>query len=130
MLKIENSHNLSCAGLHWFEDEDILLLEELNQNIDIKIIARNHKRTLGSINSRRRLIAYKMYLKNISIEEIIEKTKLDEKTIKKRIENSNNYKTQKIIESKIIISLETQISEMKNDINNLKNTIKMIEHKI
>lgn len=52
----------SNHGQHWFLTEDELLLEELNKNIDIKTIAHDHKRTLGAINARRRLIAYKMHL--------------------------------------------------------------------
>ena len=71
----------------WSDEEEIELLEELNKNIDIEIIAQNHNRTKGGISSRCQHIAYKMYLKNISIEEIIEKTKLDEKSINKIIEN-------------------------------------------
>ena len=70
----------------WSDEEEIELLEELNKNIDIEIIALNHNRTKGGISSRCQNIAYKMYLKNISIEKIIEKTKLDEKSIKKTIE--------------------------------------------
>jgi hypothetical protein len=73
----------------WSDEEEIELLEELNKNIDIEIIALNHNRTKGGISSRCQHIAYKMYLKNISIEEIIEKTKLDKKIIKKTIERKN-----------------------------------------
>ena len=82
-LKMENPDKEypSNIGLTWFEDEETILLEELNKNIDIETISQKHKRTIGGINARRREIAYKMYLKNISIEEITEKTKLDAETI-------------------------------------------------
>ena len=90
MVRISNEDKEypSNMGQKWSDDEEILLLEELNNNIDIEIIAQKHNRTIGGINSRRREIAYKMYLKNVSIKEIIRQTKLDnnsiEETIKKR----------------------------------------------
>ena len=133
MLKMLKSQNPdkeypSNIGLTWFEDEETILLEELNKNTDIEIIAQNHNRTIGGINSRRKVIAYKMYLKNISIEEIIEKTKLDEECIKQTIYKRKNYNSTKITEIKKPISLESEIIEMKNDIKELKNTIKeMVE---
>ena len=60
----------SNMGQKWSEEEETLLLEELNDNIDIEIIAQNHKRTIRAINCRRREIAYKMYEKKISIEDM------------------------------------------------------------
>jgi hypothetical protein len=80
MLKIIKSQNpdkenSSNIGLKWFEDEDTMLLKELNKNIDIETIAQNHNRTIGDINSRCKEVAYKMYLKNITKEQIMEKTK-------------------------------------------------------
>ena len=129
MLKMLKSQNPdkeypSNIGLKWFEDEETILLEELNKNIDIETISQNHKRTIGGINSRRREIAYKMYLKNISMEEIIEKTKLDLETINQTINKRINYNSKKMTEPKNTISLESEIAEMKNDIKELKNTIK------
>jgi hypothetical protein len=83
----EDTEYPSNMGQKWSDEEEIILLDELNNNIDIEIIAQKHSRTIGGINSRRREIAYKMYLKNLSIEEIIRQTKLDntsiEETIKK-----------------------------------------------
>ena len=66
-------------GKLWSKDEEKLLLQELSENIDIEQIAINHERTSGGIISRINDIAYKMYIDNISMDEIIEKTKLDEK---------------------------------------------------
>ena len=102
----------------WSDEEEIELLEELNKNIDIEIIAQNHNRTKGGISSRCQHIAYKMYLKNISIEEIIEKTKLDKKSIKEIIEKK------KEIEKKPLLTIKDEIDELKNEIKELKNTIK------
>ena len=108
----------------WSDEEEIKLLEELNKNIDIEIIAQNHNRTKGGISSRCQHIAYKMYLKNISIEEIIEKTKLDEKSINKIIENK------KEIEKKKPLSIKDEIDQLKNEINELKKYNKeLVENK-
>ena len=129
MLKMLKSQNPdkeypSNIGLKWFEDEETILLEELSKNIDIETIAQNHTRTTGGINARLRQIAYNMYLKNISIEEIMEKTKLDEECMKQIINKIKNYNPKKTTETKTIILLEREITEMKNDIKELKNTIK------
>ena len=125
----------SNMGQKWSDEEEILLLEELNNNIDIGIIAQKHSRTIGGINSRRREIAYKMYLKNVSIEEIIRQTKLDsnsiEETIKKKRQNnnSNKIKTKEIdnvfisINKKDYIELQNDVKNMKNDIKQIKNTL-------
>ena len=105
-------------------------MDELHQNIDIEIIAQNHKRTIGGINARRREIAYKMYIQNCCISEIIEKTKLDEKSIEETIDKKNNKpkdnpkdkpKDKPIDKPKF--KLENEIIEMKNEIKELKNTI-------
>ena len=136
MVRISNEDKEypSNMGQKWSDAEEILLLEELNNNIDIEIIAQNHNRTIGGINSRRREIAYKMYLKNVSIEEIIRQTKLDnysiEETIKKRQNNnSNKLKTKEIdnvfisINKKDYIELTNDVKNMKNDIKQIKNTL-------
>jgi hypothetical protein len=136
MVRISNKdiEYPSNMGQKWSDDEEILLLEELNNNIDIEIIAQKHNRTIGGINSRRREIAYKMYLKNVSIEEIIRQTKLDnnyiEETIKKRQNNnSNKIKTKETdnafisINKKDYIELQNDVKNMKNDIKQIKNTL-------
>jgi hypothetical protein len=99
MIKLSNPDKEypSNLGQKWSDEEETALLEELNKNIDIEIIAKNYNRTKGGINSRRQHIAYKMYLKNILIEEIIEKTKLDEKCIKNIIEKKKENYTPTII---------------------------------
>lgn len=130
----EDKEYPSNMGQKWSDEEELLLLEELNNNIDIEIIAQKHSRTIGGINSRRREIAYKMYKKNDSIEEIIRQTKLDnnsiEETIKKRQNNnSNKIKTKETdnvfisINKKDYIELQNDVKNMKNDIKQIKNTL-------
>lgn len=122
---------LSNMGQKWRDEEEKLLLEELDNNIDIERIALKHKRTIGAINARRRLIACKMYLKNISIEEIIRQTKLDNYSIQEIINKKNNsrkIKTKKIdevnIDKKDYIELQNDVKNMKNDIKHIKNTLR------
>ena len=115
----------SNFGKRWTEQEEFLLLTELDNNIDIDIIAEKHNRTKGGIVSRQKEIAYKMYIKNISMIEIINKTKLDEITINELIERKS-YNKKSIKKNKIdeINEMKNDINEMKNDIKELKNTLK------
>ena len=134
MVRISNEDTEypSNMGQKWSDEEEILLLEELNNNIDIGIIAQKHNRTIGGINSRRQEIAYKMYVKNVSIEEIIKQTKLDynciEQTIqKKQNKNTKNTKTKEV--DNIFISInKNDYTELQNDIKNTKNDIKQIKN--
>lgn len=126
MIKLKNLDNEypSNTGHKWTDNDEKILLDKLNDNIDIKIIAQLLNRSVCSINCRRKEIAYKMHLKNISIEEIIEKTKLDKNYITYIIEKKQNYvsKKEKITEP-INLNSKDEILEMKKDIKKLKNTI-------
>ena len=133
MMKIQNPEKEypSNMGQKWTDEEEAMLLEELNKNIDIETISQTHNRTIGGINSRRREIAYKMYLKNVSMEEIIKQTILDDECIRQTIEKRQNNNPKKITEIKSEIteitnpiSIKCEIAEMKNEIKELKNTIK------
>ena len=136
MVRISNEDTEypSNMGAKWSDEEEILLLDELNNNIDIEIIAQKHSRTIGGINSRRREIAYKMYLKNISTEEIIKQTKLDYDCITQTIEKRQNNNSKKIKTKEIdnvfisinkndYIELQHDVKSMKNDIKHIKNTL-------
>ena len=110
------------------------LLEELNNNINVSTIAEKHNRSVGGINGRCRDIAYKMYLKNIHLEQIIQITKLDEDCIQQTIERRQITASKKKVEKQIQktapeknpqkLSIENEISEMKHEIKELKHTIK------
>ena len=65
-------------GQKWTIEEETQLLEELDKGLDNDSIAKIHKRTIGGITSRIGGVAYKMYIDNNSIEDISNKTKLDE----------------------------------------------------
>ncbi len=118
MLKMLKSQNPdkeyhSNTGQKWTDQEETLLLENLSKNTDIQLIAQSHNRTTGGINARRRVIAYRLYSNNNTMEEIILKTKLDEdqiiETIKKRQDNSKKCKS--VTEIKDKISIENEINE-------------------
>lgn len=125
---------LPCnLGQKWTEQEEDILLDELHKNMNIHMIASNHNRSTGGIQSRIKVIAYKLHLKNDSTEEIIKKTKLDNITIKQIIEYKS--KSQKDIPNKkseisenslstpqnsIFKILQKEMCEIKNDIKELK----------
>ena len=127
MLKSKNPDKEypSNTGQKWTDEEERLLLEELSKNIDIQLISQYHNRTTGGINARRKVIAYKLYSNNNSMEEIILKTKLDEDQIIETIKKLQNNlkKCKSLTEIKKPFSMESEIHEMKNDIRELKTTI-------
>ena len=124
----------------WTNEEKQQLLEELEKNIDKNIIAQNHNRSIGGINSRIEKIAFEMHTKNILPIEIMNKTRLDELIlldiiIKKENETLRKSQIKKNRETTISIDYDTnktkneineinEIKEMKNEIKNLNNTIK------
>jgi hypothetical protein len=126
---------LSNAGKKWTTEEENILLEELNNNIDIELISKSHNRTIGSISSRCQLIAYNMYTNNIPMEEICQKTKLNESEVRVSIERFENKIQNKKIKNKKLqvifndlenkeIKNENDITEIKKDIKEIKNNIK------
>jgi hypothetical protein len=133
-LKVIKSRNPdksypSNTGQKWTDGEEILLLEELEENINIDLIAQRHDRTIGGINCRRKEIAYKLYNNNISIEEIINKTKLSDNQIKEIIKKKNKIKNNEFLEeNKKDILIESEYLEIKNDIDEIKNEINEIKN--
>jgi hypothetical protein len=131
MLKTKNPDTdyPTNMGQKWTDEEENTLLQELDKNINIEIIAQTHNRTIGGIRGRQRTIAYNMYVKKVSIEEIIIKTKLDKEQIIETITRRENpQKKVKITQEPKIepkkVSLENEIIEMRSEIKELKNTIK------
>jgi hypothetical protein len=135
MLKTKNPDTdyPTNTGQKWTVEEENILLQELDQNIKIEIIAQTHNRTIGGIRGRQRSIAYSMHVKKASIEEIIIKTKLDREQILETITKKENSKknpekkikiTQEIKIEPEKVSLENELIEMRCEIKELKNTIK------
>jgi|688.fasta_scaffold718034_2 hypothetical protein len=142
-------------GKLWTKDEENLLLQELSENFDIEKIAINHERTIGGIIAKINDIAYKMYIRNISLAEIIEKTKLDEKKLeevieKKKAKIQSGKKIEEVIEKKKVkiksgkkindsikiydnsdkLVRKSDITEIKNDIKELKILMKKMNEMI
>ena len=140
MIRISNEEKEypSNMGQKWTDEEERLLLEEINNNIDIGTIAQKHDRTIGGIESRRRQIAYNMFLEKKSVEEIIKKTKLDYDCIKQTIEkksnekNTNNRKKHKDtqIDNILITINKSDYVELQNDVKQMKTDIKGIKSSI
>jgi hypothetical protein len=130
MIRISNEDKEypSNMGQKWTDEEELLLLEELNNNIDIETISQKHNRTIGGIECRRKEIVYKMYLKKMSTEEIIKKTKLDYDSIKKQL--TEKKQTKEIdnvfisINKNDYLGLQNDVKNMKNDIIEVKNTLR------
>ena len=124
MLKTKNPDKdyPTNKGKKWTDKEENLLLQELDKNINIEIIAQTHNRTIGGIIGRQRTIAYNMYVKNVSIEEIMIKTKLNKEQIMETITRKETETQKPKIEPKV--SLENEIIEIKSEIKELKNIIK------
>ena len=80
----------SAFGKKLTSEEEEQLLAEISKNIEIKIIAENHNRSIGGIRSRIYLIAYKLYQNNVPINEITKIVHLRENDIVDII-NSNQY---------------------------------------
>lgn len=78
----------------WSEIEDETLLKELDENIPMIEISRNHKRSIGAINMRIGRIAYQLAVDSVDVDTIMEKTHLNPKqlyaSIKKHSRPINN----------------------------------------
>lgn len=124
MLKNPDSESINNFGKKWTLEEENTLLQELEEDTNIKIIAQNHKRTVGGIIGKQRAIAYNMYSSKMPIEEIILKTKLDNEQIIETIKRKENKqkKVKKIQEPKNI-SLENEVILIRSEIKEIKNTL-------
>jgi hypothetical protein len=118
----------------WTKDEDNLLLQELQDNIDIKEIAKIHNRTIGGIIGRQQKIAYNMYLTGATEEEIIRVSRLllgkVRDTIAKKEKPKSNGTTKGTIIQSTKCSLEKEVLELKDEIRDLKNTVKELAEMI
>ena len=74
------------AGKPWDKIEENKLLFEIEKGMSVAIIAANHGRSSGGINSRLRQIAYRMYTEGTEIETIMKVTGLDRKNLEATIQ--------------------------------------------
>ena len=96
MFQFQNLDKLapSNMGKKWNEEEEATLLDELEKDMDMNVIAQNHKRTVGAISFRLEDIAYKMNSKEVPMEEIIRKTRLTEERIAETIQKRKQARQQ------------------------------------
>ena len=118
-----NKQNLCNVGNKWTELEEMLLIDELSENKSIDDIAKNHSRTVCGIKARCKDIAYKLYRQNKPIEEITMTTKLSETDIIKHIKE-RQYNSKILLDKKTQNKLEIQIDDIKNDIDQIKKSLK------
>lgn len=113
----------SNYGKKWSDYEDNTLLYKLEKNIDIETIAQLHKRSIGAIKIRQRTIAYNLYLKKMSIDEIINLTKLDKEQITEAIESREMRKAyiEQVKKEKLVINEKIEL--LKNESEWMKNEI-------
>jgi hypothetical protein len=111
-------------GNKWTDEEDELLLSELKLNNNFGLIAINHKRTTSSISSRTKKLIYDMYLKNMSIDEIVKLLKMDYAYINDTNEHHKLQEQNKVIKSKPKTTNEYELIDIKKDIDELKQSIK------
>ena len=104
------------------EDELLLSFNSLNNNFGV--IAINHKRTTSSILSRTKKLIYDMYLKNMSIDEIVKLLKMDYAYINETIEHKKVYTKNKVTKTKSKPINEYELNNIKKDIDDLKQSIK------
>lgn len=76
----------SNVGQKWTTEEEDQLLLEISEDIPHEKIAGLHKRQIGGITSRIRVIACTMYTNDVPMDEIVSKTKLSEADILVAIE--------------------------------------------
>ena len=113
----------SNSGKKWTDSEEFDLIGELNNNVSLETISQNHGRTVGGIKSRQRLIAYKMFVRNIPKENIVSQLNLDIETINKTIERRQCVKSKKTEKIKEQVFFECKITELENEIKTLKEII-------
>lgn len=128
MVTKSNPDNIlpSSFGKKWFPQENNQLLIELQEGLSFDEIAKRHDRSIGGILSRCKENAYQMYLKKLSIKEIIQKVKLTEEEIKEIIKKKEKNKKKEIKQDQDIKETKQDIIEIKKTLKELIEMIKAI----
>jgi hypothetical protein len=120
--KMEKKEN---SGTKWTKEEEEKLLKSIDNNKKLEDICEEHKRNVGGIIFRLKLIVYKLYndgktvdeihntIKLLSVEEI-NKTIKTRENIKKKQEDSKNKKEDNLNQEQNLISV---LNEIKNSLN-------------
>lgn len=121
---IRDDPNFQNVGLKWFEEEELILLDELANNIDIDTIALNHKRTGRSIICNIQKMAYFMHKDNVRLGDIMDKLKLSNDEL--------NYAITKYEKkySKHVNSLTNKKSNKHDELESIKNSLTELHNKV
>ena len=85
LQKLKENPITENIGKRWSDNEINTLINEIKNNISLDDIALNHKRTIGSINSRLLNIGYLLLDKKLEIIEICKITEMSIELIKNYI---------------------------------------------
>jgi len=108
--KLKDNPETENIGKRWTEDEITTLLNEIKDNMSIHDIALNHKRTIGSINSKLLSIGQSLLInKKIEITEVC-------KIINMSIEHLKEYIAKKNKQKEVLINNATQETNKINTI--------------
>ena len=120
------------TGKKWSGDEINNLLNEIKEKKEIKDIAALHKRTVGSIQSRLRVIAASKFIdESKSIPEIIEITKLSKEEIIDAISKREYYDEQKKNKKEILSpTITTQSKTETSELQDILVALKTIEKRV
>lgn len=112
-MQVKDQPETSCIGNKWTDDEDNMLILSISIGKSISDIAHEHKRTLGGIKSRLRVIAIRMIEKEgKNIEEvctILRMNPIEIEDAKMRRDNSIQTKDKSPIRR-----IETEIDVLKD----------------
>ena len=114
---------LTRIGCYWASEEEKQLLDELDNNISIYEISKNHKRNVGGITSRIEHMARKMFHDKKDINEIIKLTKLSESEIIKSVEKNN---VSRVINNHLKNNNSDDLKDIKNELSKLNKNIELL----
>jgi len=117
LQKLKENPITENIGKRWSDNEINTLINEIKNNISLDDIALNHKRTIGSINSRLLNIGYSLLDKKLEIVEICKITEMSIELIKNYlIKDITKLHTDKLNKKVITETLSETVSDKINNI--------------
>lgn len=137
----QKPEGLENMGTPWREPEVSTLLKEIKDGIRIQEIAKSHKRTEGGIRSRLREIAYDKYKEQMSINDIMELTRLSKDDVidtitrreyadEKKAEKSKKPSPVVIAKEAEVLSKTLELKTEKSELQEILKTLKSLEERV
>jgi hypothetical protein len=137
----QKPEGLENMGTPWREPEVSTLLKEIKDGIRIQEIAKSHKRTEGGIRSRLREIAYDKYKEQMSINDIMELTRLSKDDVidtitrreyadEKKAEKSKKPSPVVIAKEAEVLSKTLEPKSEKSELQEILKTLKSLEERV